>query len=277
MSNFWLRAISGFFLVAFIVGSLLLGHLWAAVFFGVMGLAGFDEFIRIALGNNRWMRIFSGLIWLKSFVWMGLVAAGKVDAGALVFFALVPFFVLMVALFTPRDDAFSSAMKWLGGFMYTFLPYGLMQFLLYTQDHTYTYERVLAIFIFLWTSDTGAYLVGRAIGRTKFFERVSPKKTWEGTIGGVLLAMTAGYLVSINFHTLSEIQWMTVAALVAIFGTMGDLVESVLKRNHGVKDSGNFIPGHGGSLDRFDSFLFASIPVFVFVYWITNNPTIWPF
>lgn len=277
MSNFWLRAISGFFLVAFIVGSLLLGHLWAAVFFGVMGLAGFDEFVRIALGKNRWMRLFSGLIWLKSFIWMGLVAAGKVDAGALVFFALVPFFVLMVALFTPRDDAFSSALKWLGGFTYTFLPYGLMQFLLYTQDHTYTYERVLAIFIFLWTSDTGAYLVGRAIGRTKFFERVSPKKTWEGTIGGVLLAMTAGYLVSINFHTLSEIQWMTVAALVAIFGTMGDLVESVLKRNHGVKDSGNFIPGHGGSLDRFDSFLFASIPVFVFVYWITNNPTIWPF
>lgn len=277
MSNFWLRAISGFFLVAFIVGSLLLGHLWAALFFGVMGLAGFDEFVRISLGNNRWLRIFSGLIWLKSFIWMGLVAAGKVDAGALVFFALVPFFVLIVALFTPRDDAFSSAMKWLGGFLYTFLPYGLMHFLLYTQDHTYTYERVLAIFIFLWTSDTGAYLVGRAIGRTKFFERVSPKKTWEGTIGGVLLAMTAGYLVSINFNTLSEIQWMTVAALVAIFGTMGDLVESVLKRNHGVKDSGNFIPGHGGSLDRFDSFLFASIPVFVFVYWITNNPTIWPF
>jgi phosphatidate cytidylyltransferase len=107
----------------------------------------------------------------------------------------------------------------------------------------------------IWASDTGAYFSGKALGRTKLFERISPGKTWEGWVGGTLFCLGVAYVLSLYLADLELGYWLGVAAIVSVFGVLGDLSESMLKRSLGVKDSGNLLPGHGGILDRFDSLL----------------------
>ena len=116
----------------------------------------------------------------------------------------------------------------------------------------YTPLFVMAIFIFVWLDDTGAYLVGSMIGKRKLFERISPKKSWEGFFGGLTFALASSLVFAYYFPEISHCQWLGLAAIVVLFGTWGDLAESLLKRTLGVKDSGNILPGHGGMLDRFD-------------------------
>jgi phosphatidate cytidylyltransferase len=126
----------------------------------------------------------------------------------------------------------------------------------------YNYILPLAIFIFLWSNDSGAYCIGCLFGKHKMFERISPKKTWEGFAGGAAVALIAGYVMSLYFDILNTWQWMVMAALVVAAGTLGDLIESCIKREAKIKDSGNILPGHGGILDRFDSTM-LSVPVIV--------------
>jgi len=129
---------------------------------------------------------------------------------------------------------------------------------------------LIGSFILIWTNDTFAYIVGKTMGKRKLFERISPKKTIEGFLGGMFFTIIAAYILS-NFTTFitplfhSPLVWMGAAIILVVFGTLGDLVESKLKRNAGVKDSGNIMPGHGGILDRLDSIIFA-IP-FLFLYY----------
>ncbi len=117
---------------------------------------------------------------------------------------------------------------------------------------------IMGIFILIWINDTFAYLVGRAFGKRKLFPRVSPKKTWEGAIGGLVFALTAAYFMAKYEPIVNQVQWVTLAAIIVIAGSLGDLVESKLKRDAGVKDSGAIMPGHGGMLDRLDSLIFAA-------------------
>ena len=132
------------------------------------------------------------------------------------------------------------------------------------------------MFIIIWTNDTFAYIVGKSIGKNKLFERISPKKTIEGFIGGVVFAVFAGYLISKlyirpnpGFSPKSIAIWTTIALLAGVFGTIGDLIESKFKRIAGVKDSGKIMPGHGGILDRLDSVIFVAPIIFLF-YQILN-------
>ncbi len=127
---------------------------------------------------------------------------------------------------------------------------------------------VVSVFIVIWTNDSFAYFVGSAIGKHRLFERISPKKSWEGFFGGAVGALLAGYILSIFVPELELWQWQIFSQIVVIFGTLGDLIESLLKRTIGVKDSGNAIPGHGGWLDRFDSMLLAAPMVVFFLYLI---------
>lgn len=128
----------------------------------------------------------------------------------------------------------------------------------------YNYHYVLGIILLIWASDTGAYLVGSLIGKNKLYERISPGKTWEGSIGAAILNIGCAYVISLWFPELAFVHWAVISVLVSIFGTIGDLVESMLKRQAGVKDSGRIMPGHGGILDRFDSLLFVS--PFIYAY-----------
>ncbi|MBQ2289818.1 MAG: phosphatidate cytidylyltransferase, partial [Bacteroidaceae bacterium] len=123
----------------------------------------------------------------------------------------------------------------------------------------------ITIFLFIWCNDTGAFFVGCTIGKHKMFERVSPKKTWEGFIGGAVVAIIAGVVMSRFFDIMNIWQWAGMAAVVVMAGTLGDLVESSMKREMEIKDSSNILPGHGGMLDRFDSTLLAIPCVLIYL------------
>lgn len=129
----------------------------------------------------------------------------------------------------------------------------------------------LAIFIFVWLNDTGAYLLGSMFGKHRLFERISPKKSWEGFFGGLVCALAASQVFAWYIPTINNIQWLGLALTIVVFGTWGDLTESLLKRTLGVKDSGNILPGHGGMLDRFDSVMMAIPAAFVYIELFIRN------
>ena len=138
--------------------------------------------------------------------------------------------------------------------------------------NSYHPEIIIAILILIWTNDTFAYLVGITMGKTKLFERISPKKTIEGFTGGLVFAMIAGVLLAQFYLQESIIRWIIIALLVTTFGTLGDLIETKFKRLAGVKDSGNIMPGHGGFLDRLDSIIFVAPFVYLFyqiIYYVS--------
>ena len=147
--------------------------------------------------------------------------------------------------------------------LYVALPFSLLNVISIksianTADIMYDYLTPLAIFVFLWASDTGAYCVGSLIGKHPLFKRISPNKSWEGSVGGAVLAIGISMIFAHYDTSLySTLQWAGMALVVVVFGTWGDLVESLMKRQLGIKDSGNILPGHGGMLDRFDSSLIA--------------------
>ena len=119
-----------------------------------------------------------------------------------------------------------------------------------------------------WANDVGAYFVGSKFGKTKLFPRISPKKTWEGSFGGVMMTFLTGWLLSLYIIELNLKDWLILALIVSIFGSIGDLVESMLKRSVGVKDSGTILPGHGGFLDRFDAFIFLLPFAACYLLWL---------
>ena len=145
-----------------------------------------------------------------------------------------------------------------------------MPWVLLFQRRVYDIHLPLAFLLMLWASDTGAYLFGRKLGKTKLFERHSPKKSWEGFFGGVFTSVLVAFIISLFFKEISSLVWIGMAVLVVTFGTLGDLVESMLKRSLNVKDSGNILPGHGGILDRFDGLLIAAPVVFTYLYLVLD-------
>lgn len=147
------------------------------------------------------------------------------------------------------------------GIFYVALPISLLSVVAFTLGH-YSYQIIIGMFLILWASDTGAYFAGIQFGKRKLFERVSPKKSWEGSVGGAILSLIFALGVSNYFHDLARWQWIIISLIVIVCGTYGDLIESLFKRSMQIKDSGRKLPGHGGFLDRFDGLL-LSVPFIV--------------
>lgn len=196
-------------------------------------------------------------------------------------FLPVFFCFFIFELFANREHAFQNIGLNILGIFYCVLPFCL---LLLTGILVEDIDRirikhinlqaqppyfVLGYFLIVWTNDTMAYFAGKAIGKHKLFERISPKKTWEGFLGGFICGLGMAIIISSYFPFLSRSQWLIVAIIISVFGTLGDLVESMLKRSLHIKDSGSILPGHGGFLDRFDASLIAA--PFVFLYIVLDS------
>jgi phosphatidate cytidylyltransferase len=171
-------------------------------------------------------------------------------------FAPIVFSMFIYELYTGSRNPFANIAYMVLGMFYIGIPFALLYFIAFDDAHFYS-KIVFGLLVLTWVNDTGAYLVGSQFGRTPLFPRISPRKTWEGTIGGISTTIVFGVLLSLFIAEIELINWVVLAMMVAMFGTLGDLVESMLKRSVGVKDSGSLLPGHGGLLDRFDAFIFV--------------------
>jgi len=172
-------------------------------------------------------------------------------------------FVFFIKLYKSKDEKpFKNIAYTFLGIIYVALPFTLFTVLAFVKNDTYDPNIVLGCLFLLWSSDSGAYFAGTKFGKTKLFERVSPKKSWEGSIGGLLTAMVVATIISKYFTNYTPFQWYAIGIIIVVAGTYGDLVESLFKRSINIKDSADTIPGHGGFLDRFDGLL-LSIPFII--------------
>lgn len=278
MTNFWQRAITGTIFVAVLVGAIVLGGWYMHITFGLVVFFGLLEFYKLfektETKPQKWVGISLGT---AIYGLMSLSQYKEVPylLGVVVLIVLAPILVCIVELFRKSVKPFNNISLTLVGIVYIVLPFTMLNLLDRTFNHDIAplnslYSPILTIFILIWCNDTFAYLTGRLIGKHKLFERISPKKTWEGFIGGVVFAMIAGILLA-YFLEESYVKYITYALVAGIIGTLGDLVQSMLKRSVDVKDSGNILPGHGGILDRFDAVLFVVPIVFLLETFIFVN------
>ena len=225
---------------------------------------------------NRFISTVAGVY---LFLAISAINSGFVQTNAVFMPYLLTIIYLFISeLYTKNKNAIHDLSYTMLGQMYVALPLSMINVLAFrtaTDGNIHFYYLLpLSVFIFLWTNDTGAYCVGSLFGKHKLFPRISPAKSWEGSIGGGVLVLVAAFLVSLldqnhgNLSGLNTLQWLGLGLVVTVFGTWGDLVESLIKRTLGIKDSGTILPGHGGMLDRFDSSLLAIPASAVYIYTI---------
>lgn len=260
------RAITGFFFIAVLIAAVFLGQISFVVFFGVVGVWSLFEFYNLLRIQDVFPNIVLGLLaTLVLSVTIGLSFVGVLSEDKI--WLCIPFISLLfiAELFQKKSRLpFHNIAFSLLGIIYACVPFLFFIGLGFIQGEYNPYIP-MGFLIMLWSNDTGAYLSGRSFGKHKLFERISPNKTWEGFIGGVVLAVVVALNLQQYFGSLLMWQWASMAVIIGVFGTLGDLVESMLKRSLGVKDSGNILPGHGGLLDRFDGLLIAAPLVYVFL------------
>lgn len=259
------RAITGFFFIVVLIGTVLSGAHIFVLFFSLVATCCVYEFYRMVHTKDIQPLLFLGVG--SAGLGLALVSAvllGWLSYSALFYSVIALFLVYIAALFRKTTRPIQDIAYSLFGLLYAALPFTFFMGLGFITK-TYNAYIPLGFLILLWTNDTGAYLAGKSMGRHKLFERISPNKTWEGFIGGVLAAVLVGCILSHYFGVLTLWSWIGMALIIGIFGTLGDLVESMLKRNVGVKDSGSILPGHGGLLDRFDGLLMAAPLVYLFL------------
>lgn len=280
LKNMTIRAITGTIFVAAVVTCFLRPEAMMFLFALVTALSVW-EFTGLVnnSGDVRVNRFICTVAGVYLFLAFAGFCSGITPAAVFIPYLLTVVYLFISELYTKAPNPINNWAYTMLSQMYIALPFSMINVVAFhsTGDaHVYDYLLPLSIFIFLWTNDTGAYISGSLLGRHKLFPRVSPGKSWEGSIGGGLLVLAVaalvGYLAnsSEGGHTLSIPAWMGLGLVVVFFGTWGDLVESLFKRTLGIKDSGNILPGHGGMLDRFDSSLMAFPAVVVYLYTVTT-------
>ena len=280
LKNMTIRAITGTIFVAAVVTCFLRPEAMMFLFALVTALSVW-EFTGLVnnSGDVRVNRFICTVAGVYLFLAFAGFCSGITPAAVFIPYLLTVVYLFISELYTKAPNPINNWAYTMLSQMYIALPFSMINVVAFhsTGDaHVYDYLLPLSIFIFLWTNDTGAYISGSLLGRHKLFPRVSPGKSWEGSIGGGLLVLAVaalvGYLAnsSEGGHTLSIPAWMGLGLGVVFFGTWGDLVESLFKRTLGIKDSGNILPGHGGMLDRFDSSLMAFPAAVVYLYTVTT-------
>ncbi len=268
MKNLIKRTITGLIFVALIIGSIIWNQYSFVILFLVITIFGLWEFYSLvkttSIARPQILAgIFSGGI---LFISMALVAMNIADVKILLINLVTIPLIFFIELFSKNKNPFTNISFSILGIIYIALPFSLLNFFFNIGliPGVFRYEILLGFFIIIWMHDIFAYLTGITLGRHLLFKRISPKKTWEGSFGGVIFAILTAYIISLIFYDLSSIQWVIIALIITVFGTLGDLTESMFKRSMNIKDTGNILPGHGGILDRFDAVLMA-VP-FVYIY-----------
>ena len=273
MNNLVQRTITGVLGAAFMLTAIWFSfYSFAAVFFLVTILSTYEYhqlLTKTGIPNNAVAGITGSILVYILFVLQAL----NIDlGGVLIALPCLLFMIYMlIELFAANEQPIARVTYTIAGILYIAVPFGLLTLIpwgingfSFSGKLSYQFEIIFALLFLIWANDVGAYFVGKSIGKHKLFERISPKKTWEGSIGGLLTAMLFTYLLYYFFGIFSIPEWLGLCIIVVISGSLGDLVESMIKRTLQVKDSGTLLPGHGGFLDRFDALIFA-IP-FVYLY-----------
>lgn len=276
MGNFNTRTLTAVWIVIFILGGFWL-HPISFFITGLLLIAGaqYEYYLMIKNTGIR-PQIISGIIaGCLLYIVSTLVASGL--AGGEFFLVMIPMalIIMIIELYRKQDKPFNSLAHTFFAIIYIAIPFSIFPFsafsrtgfssLLAHPDIVFSPGIVVGFLLLLWANDTGAYLTGIAIGRHRLLERISPRKSWEGFFGGIIIAILAAWLLSGWLGILDTVEWIVISLIISIVGTFGDLIESMLKRSSGVKDSGSFLPGHGGFLDRFDSAIISFPPVYLFV------------
>ncbi|MCC5944852.1 MAG: phosphatidate cytidylyltransferase [Bernardetiaceae bacterium] len=229
-----------------------------ALFFGICTFALLEFYRLLGLDGNLPLTTFGTFNGLFIFVLTFLIEKYHLESRLyiLVFVGLAGAY--FIKLYVKKDlKPFANIAFTFLGIIYVAVPFALWNIVVFRQG-VYSFEIVMGSLFILWASDTGAYFSGKKFGKRKLFQRISPKKTWEGSIGGGVAGLSVGIGLSFIFISLTPIHWIAVSLIIVVAGTYGDLVESLFKRSIQIKDSGNSLPGHGGFLDRFDGLLLAT-------------------
>jgi phosphatidate cytidylyltransferase len=276
LNNFFRRTLTGAWIVIFILGGFWL-HPISFLITGLVLLIGTQsEYYNIisatGVNPNRIAGLSAGI---AVYILSVLVAAGLMPVRSYLFLIPLITLILILELYTVQPRHFDSIAHTFFPLLYTVMPFSLFPFAAFYRQgldsllpHAgiiFSPGIIIGFFLLIWANDTGAYLTGISFGRTRLMERISPKKTWEGFFGGIGTAVLVAWLLSHWLGVINTAEWIAVAVIVSVAGTYGDLIESMLKRSAGVKDSGSIMPGHGGFLDRFDSTLISFPLVYLFI------------
>lgn len=276
-NNFIQRAVTGVLFVIVLVGCILYSPLSFGILFTIISALSVHEFAQLVnrsgeVSINKTITALGG-----AYLFLALMSfCTQQSVGARIFLPYLGLllYMMITELYLKKKNPTGNWAYSMLSQLYVALPFALLNVLAFqysTETSSVTYNPILplSIFVFIWLSDTGAYCTGSLIGRHRLFERISPKKSWEGSIGGGIFSIASSFVFAYFFSFMLWWQWVGLAIVVVIFGTWGDLTESLMKRQLGIKDSGNILPGHGGMLDRFDSALMVIPAAVVYLYALT--------
>lgn len=260
------RTITGIGIVAVILAAIVASEYSYALLFLLIITGGMLEYSALFKNSstkpNTALSLPAALlIYILTF----LIARQTISSSYLLVFFPLTLIIMAAELYRKKTTPVENIAVSIFGLFYLAVPASLTNFLVFPELSgaiVYTPKLLIALFVLIWVYDSGAYLVGVSIGKHRLFERISPKKSWEGAIGGTIIAIAATFVISRFIPEITLVHWIIISILLVVFSTFGDLSESMFKRYFGVKDSGNILPGHGGILDRFDSLFFA-VPVVV--------------
>jgi len=262
LSNLVQRTITGIIFLVVVVGAIAIGKISFSALFILIITGAMYEFYTLAEKKKfKPLKIYGIVIGLLVFAANYFFVNDLVSAK--IFLAIIPVVisVFIIELYHKSEYVFVNIGFTLLGVLYIAVPLSFANYIVISDELEYSSQLLLGFFFLMWAFDTLAYVFGVSFGKHRLFERVSPKKSWEGFIGGLLSSIGVAYVISLFFTELSFLNWAVLSVIISVFGTYGDLVESAFKRNIEEKDSGSLLPGHGGILDRFDA-VFFTLPLF---------------
>lgn len=271
MKNFIQRAITGIIFVAVLIGCIIGSPFSFGILFAIISGMATYEFCNLVnkqedVDINRNICTLGSVFLFFCFFYYGI---NPTDTGIFIPYLILLVYLMISELYLKKSNPIHNWAYSILSQVYVGLPFALLNVLAFQSIEATSYYQFilpLSIFIFIWINDTGAYCTGMLFGKHRLFERISPKKSWEGSIGGAVFCIAAAFALAHWVPVMNTMGWIGMALTVVIFGTWGDLTESLMKRHLGIKDSGNILPGHGGMLDRFDSAIMAIPATVVYLY-----------